>query len=83
MREALQRPSAEGLVTITARQGAMVSRTTVEDILEVYGARENLLCAFNDLKAAATMVEFPEEIRASAARKVSSTRCRMGAHRSE
>lgn len=42
VREALQRLSAESLVTITARQGAMVSRMTVEDILEVYVVRENL-----------------------------------------
>jgi len=42
VREALKRLSAEGLVTITARQGAMVSRMTVEDVLEVYVVRENL-----------------------------------------
>jgi DNA-binding GntR family transcriptional regulator len=42
VREALQRLSAESLVTITARQGATVSRMTVEDILEVYVVRENL-----------------------------------------
>ena len=42
VREALKRLSGEGLVTITARQGAMVSPMTVEDILEVYVVRENL-----------------------------------------
>jgi DNA-binding GntR family transcriptional regulator len=42
VREALKRLAAEGLVDITARQGAMVSRMGVEDILEVYVVRENL-----------------------------------------
>jgi DNA-binding GntR family transcriptional regulator len=36
VREALKRLSGEGLVTITARQGAVVSPMTVEDMLEVY-----------------------------------------------
>ena len=49
---------------------------------KLFGWTDNSPCGYNDLKAAATMVEFPEGIRASAARKVSSTRCRMGAHRS-
>jgi DNA-binding GntR family transcriptional regulator len=42
VREALKRLSGEGLVTITARQGAVVSPMTVEDMLEVYVVRENL-----------------------------------------
>lgn len=42
IREALKRLAAEGLVDITARQGAIVSKMGVEDILEVYAVRENL-----------------------------------------
>jgi DNA-binding GntR family transcriptional regulator len=42
VREALRRLSAEGLVTITANQGATVTPMTIEEILEVYVVRENL-----------------------------------------
>jgi DNA-binding GntR family transcriptional regulator len=42
VREALRRLAVEGLVTITAHQGAVVASMTIEDILEVYVVRENL-----------------------------------------
>lgn len=42
VREALRRLSAEGLVVVTANQGAIVARITLEDILEIYAVRENL-----------------------------------------
>lgn len=42
VREALSRLSVEGLVTITANQGAMVARMTLEDVLKVYVVRESL-----------------------------------------
>jgi len=42
VREALRRLSVEGMVTITAHQGAMVARMTIEDVLEVYVVREVL-----------------------------------------
>lgn len=42
VREALRRLSVEGLVNITAHQGAMVARMAIEDVLEVYVVREVL-----------------------------------------
>jgi DNA-binding GntR family transcriptional regulator len=42
VREALKRLAAEGLVTITANQGAVVSPLSIEDILELYAVRETL-----------------------------------------
>lgn len=42
IREALRRLAVEGLVIITAHQGAMVVPLTMEDILEVYIVRETL-----------------------------------------
>lgn len=42
IREALRRLSMEGLVVITAHQGAMVVPLTMEDILQVYAVRESL-----------------------------------------
>ena len=42
VREALSRLSVEGLVTITAHQGAMVAHMTMEDVLKVYVVRESL-----------------------------------------
>jgi DNA-binding GntR family transcriptional regulator len=42
VREALGRLSVEGLVTITAHQGAMVAPMTIEDVLKVYVVRESL-----------------------------------------
>lgn len=42
VREALGRLSVEGLVTITAHQGAIVAPMTIEDVLKVYVVRESL-----------------------------------------
>jgi DNA-binding GntR family transcriptional regulator len=42
VREALKRLSVEGLIILTAGQGAMVAPLTIEDILQVYVVRENL-----------------------------------------
>jgi DNA-binding GntR family transcriptional regulator len=42
IREAFRRLAAEGLVDITAHQGAMVAPMTIDNILEVYVVRENL-----------------------------------------
>ena len=42
VREALRRLAAEGLVVLTANQGAVVARITLDDILEIYTVRENL-----------------------------------------
>jgi DNA-binding GntR family transcriptional regulator len=42
IREAFGRLAVEGLVVITANQGAMVAPMTLEDILEMYVVREDL-----------------------------------------
>lgn len=42
IREALGRLSAEGLVTITARQGAVVTPLSLEDVLDLFDVRERL-----------------------------------------
>ena len=42
IREALGRLSAEGLVTITARQGAVVTPLSIEDVLDLFDVRERL-----------------------------------------
>ena len=42
IREALGRLSVEGLVTITARQGAVVTPLSIEDVLDLFDVREPL-----------------------------------------
>lgn len=42
VREALRRLAVEGLITITAHQGAVVTPMTTDDVLEVYVVREKL-----------------------------------------
>ena len=42
IREALGRLSADGLVTITARQGAIVTPLSLEDVLDLFDVRERL-----------------------------------------
>lgn len=63
IREALRRLSMEGLVVITAHQGAMVVPLTMEDILEVYAVRESLEGLASRLAAKNRTKEHIEQLR--------------------